>query len=106
MTASRRARLMSATVIGSSARYLSAIQSTCSLTASMRWARASSTSSTRSGRDGVDVVAGAERLVLVDDGLAVDQVDDALEAGIRADGELDGDGVGAEALADVGDGAR
>ncbi len=56
-------------------------------------------------RDGADVVAGAEHVLLVDDGLAVDQVDDALEVGVGADGELDGDGVGAEALADVGDGA-
>ena len=41
-------------------------------------------------------------VVAVEDGLAFDEVDDALEAGLPADGDLDRHGIGAEALADGG----
>ena len=49
--------------------------------------------------DDLDLLA---QVVAVDDGLALDEVDDAVEAVLLADGDLDGHGVGAEALADGG----
>src|SRR4051812_27718790 len=48
------------------------------------------------GRDVDDLLLLAE-VVLVDDGLHAEQVDDALEARLRADRQLDRDGVGAQA---------
>ena len=49
-------------------------------------------------------VLGAHRLVLPDDRLHVDQIDDAFELVFLADGNLNRDGLGIEALADGIDG--
>ena len=49
--------------------------------------------------DDLDLLA---QVVAIDDGLALDEVDDAEEAVLLADGDLHGHGVGAEALPDGG----
>ena len=49
--------------------------------------------------DDLDLLA---QVVAVDDGLALDEVDDAAEEALLADGDLDRHGVGAESLADGG----
>src|SRR5262249_2898342 len=52
------------------------------------------------GGDLFDVVLGAHRLVVPEDGLHLDQIDDALEIGFGADGNLPGNGARAQPLAD------
>ncbi len=56
------------------------------------------------GGDGGGVVVGAHGLVAVGDGLHAEQVHDAAEAVLVADGDLDGDGGGVEAGADGAEG--
>ena len=55
-------------------------------------------------RDFLDFVLGAHGLVMPDDGLHRHQVDDALELVFLADGQLDGNRAGIQALADGVDG--
>ena len=53
------------------------------------------------GRNFFVVILRAERLVVPDDGLHADEIDQALEAALRADRQLDRDRLGAEAVDDV-----
>ena len=57
------------------------------------------------GRDLLVVVLRAERLVVPDDRLHADEVDDALEVGLRADRHLDAHRLAADAVDDVVDAA-
>ena len=77
------------------------ISSSSSATASIMLAAVGLRLCPQLGRDvgDLDVLA---QIVAIEDGLALDEVDDALEAGFPADGHLDRDGVGAEALPDGG----
>ena len=84
----RRARRRSSAVIGSSARYFSMMVSSKLETTSISWWRASSASLAMAS--GMSRVSHSSPMsVGPDQGLLLEQVDDALELGLGADGQLD-----------------
>ncbi len=90
----------SSAVISSPSRNLCRISSSFSATVSTSCAwKASAFFFSSAGISSV-IVLGAHGVVFPDDRLHVDQIDDAFELVFLADGNLDRDGLGAEALAD------
>ena len=99
MVSLRSAPLISSTVSSSPPKYFSSSASSVSATASISLVRYSSAFSSRSAGISIGVVGLAELgLAAPHHGVHLDQVDDAHEVALRADRQLDRDGVRAEAV--------